>query len=111
MHRVPIQERPFRSEWLWFAAGALATLAVVVWLVRPSAPTCGAARSLDEVSAPSRFPVSAVTFAPIGPDMSAEARYYVFGRQVSCSFRALPPDGYYAGLSTPDYGRADLCGA
>ncbi|MGV9724460.1 expansin EXLX1 family cellulose-binding protein [Nocardia beijingensis] len=111
MHRVPIQERPFRSEWLWFAAGALATLAVVVWLVRPSAPTCGAARPLDEVSAPSGFPVSAVTFAPIGPDMSAEARYYVFGKQVSCSFRALPPDGYYAGLSTPDYGRADLCGA
>lgn len=111
MHRVPIQERPLRSEWLWFAAGVLATVAVVVWLVRPSAPTCVAGNSPNEASAPSRFPVSAVTFAPIGPDVAVEARYSVFGEQVSCSFRELPPDGYYAGLSTSDYGRADLCGA
>jgi expansin len=111
MHRVPIQERPFRSEWLWFAAGVLATVAVVVWLVRPSAPSCGAAPALNEASSPSRLPVSAMTFAPLGPERSAEARYYRFGKQVSCSFRELPPDGYYAGLSTSDYGRADLCGA
>ncbi|WP_280297102.1 expansin EXLX1 family cellulose-binding protein [Nocardia abscessus] len=111
MHRVPIQERPFRSEWLWFAAGVLATVAVVVWLVRPSAPSCGAATALNEASSPSRLPVSAMTFAPLGPERSAEARYNRFGKQVSCSFRELPPDGYYAGLSTSDYGRADLCGA
>ncbi|MGK8506324.1 expansin EXLX1 family cellulose-binding protein [Nocardia asiatica] len=111
MHRVPIQERPSRSEWLWFAAGVLATVAVGVWLVRPSAPNCGAATALNEASSPSRYPVSARTFAPLGPERSAEARYYRFGRQVSCSFRELPPDGHYAGLSTSDYGRADLCGA
>ncbi len=111
MHRVPIRERPFRSEWLWFAAGVLATVAVVVWLVRPSAPTCGAANPPPEAPAPSRLPVSVVTFAPIGPATSAQARYFVFGAQVSCSFRELAMDGYYAGLSTPDYGRADLCGA
>ncbi|WP_280477848.1 expansin EXLX1 family cellulose-binding protein [Nocardia asiatica] len=111
MHRVPIQERPSRSEWLWFAAGVLATVAVGVWLVRPSAPNCSAATALNEASSPSRYPVSARTFAPLGPERSAEARYYRFGRQVSCSFRELPPDGHYAGLSTSDYGRADLCGA
>ncbi|WP_051175144.1 expansin EXLX1 family cellulose-binding protein [Nocardia exalbida] len=111
MHRVPIQERPFRSEWLWFAAGVLATVAVGVWLVRPSAPTCVAASPLHEASSPSRYPVTAMTFAPIGPETSAEARYFVLGKQVSCSFHELPPDGFYAGLSTPDFGRADLCGA
>ncbi|MEU2038781.1 expansin EXLX1 family cellulose-binding protein [Nocardia niwae] len=111
MHRVPIQERPFRSEWLWFAAGVLATVAMVVWLVRPSAPTCAAANPPHEASAPARFPVSVVTFAPIGPDTSAEARYFVVGNHVSCSFREQAADGYYAGLSTSDYGRADLCGA
>ncbi|MGK8524239.1 expansin EXLX1 family cellulose-binding protein [Nocardia asteroides] len=89
----------------------LATVAVVVWLVRPSTPTCVAANSPYEAPVPPRFPVTAVTFAPIGPDAAAEARYYVFGGQVSCSFRELPPDGYYAGLSGADYGRADLCGA
>ncbi|MBF6469220.1 hypothetical protein IU427_29215 [Nocardia beijingensis] len=89
----------------------LGTVAVVVWLVRPSAPTCGAANPPHEAPTPSRLPVSVVTFAPIGPDTSAEARYFVFGAQVSCSFRELATNGYYAGLATPDYGRADLCGA
>ncbi|MFE7744537.1 expansin EXLX1 family cellulose-binding protein [Nocardia sp. NPDC057455] len=89
----------------------LATVAVGVWLVRPSAPACVAADPPHEASSPFGYPVTAMTFAPIGPETSVEARYFVFGKQVSCSFRELPPDGFYAGLSTPDFGHADLCGA
>lgn len=104
MHRVPIQQRPFRSEWLWFAAGVLGTVAAVVWLARPSAPACGANH---EAASTSRVPVVAVTFAPV---VSGQARYYEFGRPVSCSPQVLP-DGSHAGVSAADYGRADQCRA
>ncbi|MFQ6325010.1 expansin EXLX1 family cellulose-binding protein [Nocardia sp. CWNU-33] len=48
---------------------------------------------------------------PPDPGVSGEARYYEFSQGVACSFPALPLDGFYVGVSTQEYGNADLCGA
>lgn len=44
------------------------------------------------------------------PVESGRARYYEFGQNVACSFPGLPLDGFYASVSTAEYGQADLCG-
>lgn len=42
---------------------------------------------------------------------AGEARYYSFGPGPACSFAGLPTNGFYVGVSTREYGHADLCGA
>jgi expansin (peptidoglycan-binding protein) len=44
------------------------------------------------------------------PAQPGEARYYALGPGVACSLPNLPLDGFYVGISTTEYGRADLCG-
>ncbi|WP_330231378.1 hypothetical protein OHA40_02145 [Nocardia sp. NBC_00508] len=83
----------------------LGTIAAIVWLTRPSLPSCGASH-LNEAASTSRSTAVAVGFAPIVPVVSGEAR----NLPVSCSLQELSADGFYAEVPVADHGRADLCG-
>ncbi|MEU8899075.1 expansin EXLX1 family cellulose-binding protein [Nocardia sp. NPDC048505] len=102
----------------------LAVVGVVVWVARPESTTCETARTATDAmatTAPMAAPVSSsgvatkrVTPPPTSTPSSAvpgEARYYSFTPGVACSYPDLPLDGFYAGISTHEYGVADLCGA
>lgn len=118
MHRIPIHQRHFRSGWLWSAAGVLVVVGAVIWAVRPEPGHCeatgtpSAATTSARTAVTSTFITSAVPAPepPPGLVIDGEARYYSFSQGVACSFRGLPLDGFYVGMSTPEYGRADPCG-
>ncbi|MEV0293593.1 expansin EXLX1 family cellulose-binding protein [Nocardia sp. NPDC050710] len=110
-----MQEHHFRSGWLWSALGAsLAVVGIVVWATQPDPPTCDATPTISEEPSPTRIPfaTSSSGFArqTSGPSVPGEARYYSLGSGVACSFPGLPPDGFYVGISTEEYGYGDLCG-
>lgn len=117
MHRIPMEQRGFRSGFWWSAVGAaLVAVAVGVWVARPGAAGCEPVPPEDErVVATKTFPFggSGVAARPThaGPQVPGEARYYASSQAVACSFGELPPDGLYVGLSGTEYGQADLCGA
>ncbi|WP_405163572.1 expansin EXLX1 family cellulose-binding protein [Nocardia sp. NBC_01499] len=126
MHRIPINQRHFRSGWLWSAIGLVAIAGVAVWLTRPEPLHCDTPNALATSatsnvlvqSATSRTPVAATSIGPTTtaapapqPVVSGEARFYSFSQGVSCSFPGLPMDGFYVGMSTPEFGKADPCGA
>lgn len=119
MHRIPIQQRHIRSGWLWSALGVLAVIGAVVWIAQPQQQTCDTTHALTESRTTVRMPVPG-TAAPVAPApttpapqpvVSGEARYYSFSQGVACSFPDLPLDGFWVGMSTQEYGRADACGA
>ncbi|MFX0577507.1 expansin EXLX1 family cellulose-binding protein [Nocardia nepalensis] len=96
----------------------LGVVAVVMWVARPQQhPSCEAVQPVPDTGATSRMMMGAssagvanlhpVTSPPARP---GEARYYAFGPGVACSFAGLPTNGFYAGISTAEYRRADLCG-
>ncbi|MEV0247860.1 expansin EXLX1 family cellulose-binding protein [Nocardia sp. NPDC050712] len=102
----------------------LAVVGVVVWVARPEPVACGAARTATDTMATTQvaFPPSSsgvatkrtTTPPPTAAPSAAvpgEARYYSFTPSVACSYPDLPLDGFYAGISTHEYGTADLCGA
>ncbi|WP_225730315.1 MULTISPECIES: expansin EXLX1 family cellulose-binding protein [unclassified Nocardia] len=124
MHRIPIQQRHFRSVWLWSALGIVLVAAAVVWLTRSEPNACDTGVVAD-VSASTRMPLpvtafpdtpstvpAPVTTPPPEPQqvVAGEARFYNFTPNVACSFPGLPLDGFYVGMSTPEYGRAEPCG-
>ncbi|WP_069166891.1 expansin EXLX1 family cellulose-binding protein [Nocardia altamirensis] len=118
MHRIPINQRHFRSGWLWTGIGLVAIAGAAVWLTRPEPVRCDARDAMMAQSATSRTPAVTMTFGPLTtsapppqPVVSGEARYYAFSSGVACSFPGLPLDGFYVGMSTPEYGTADPCGA
>ncbi|MFB8282934.1 expansin EXLX1 family cellulose-binding protein [Nocardia colli] len=126
MHRIPINQRHFRSGWLWSAIGLVAIAGMAVWLTRPEPVRCdtpnatGAPATSNVLvqSATSRTPVAASSIEPTAAPaqeppavVTGEARFYSFSQGVSCSFPGLPMDGLYVGMSTPEFGRADPCGA
>ncbi|MEV6428055.1 expansin EXLX1 family cellulose-binding protein [Nocardia sp. NPDC051463] len=120
VHRVPIKQAHFRSGWLWWTLGSMVTVAgVVVWVTLPGPASCDTTHTVGENLTVDRIPMatSSSGFAawypqdPPDPGGSGEARYYAFGQGVACSFPRLPVDGFYAGMSTQEYGNADLCGA
>ncbi|MFF3228962.1 expansin EXLX1 family cellulose-binding protein [Nocardia suismassiliense] len=117
MHRIPINQRHVRSGWLWSAIGLVAIAGAAVWLTRPDPLHCETPSALTQTST-ARMPVDNSGFTPITapvtnpqPVVSGEARFYSFSQGVSCSFAGLPLDGFYVGMSTPEFGRADPCGA
>ncbi|WP_228001133.1 expansin EXLX1 family cellulose-binding protein [Nocardia australiensis] len=120
VHRVPIKEPQARTGWLWPTVGALiAVVGVVVWVTRPEPASCDPVPAAAADDATSRMALSNSSSgvwldpeidAPV-PTQRGEARYTAFGAGASCSIRGLPPDGFYVGVSTEEYGRADLCGA
>ncbi|WP_067838427.1 expansin EXLX1 family cellulose-binding protein [Nocardia lijiangensis] len=103
--------------WVWSVVGAvIALVGVAVWAARPEAVSCEPAAGGGEQAVPTWSPVTggspgvpARHWPPL-PPMPGEARYYSFGSNVACSYQDLPADGLYAGLSTAEFGRADLCG-
>ncbi|MFI7001056.1 expansin EXLX1 family cellulose-binding protein [Nocardia sp. NPDC050175] len=126
MHRIPINQRHFRSGWLWSAIGLVAIAGVAVWLTRPEPLHCDTPNALAQsatsnvlVQSPtSRTPLATSSIEPTAapaaepqPVVSGEARFYAFSPGVSCSFPGLPMDGFYVGMSTPEFGKADPCGA
>ncbi|WP_431950949.1 expansin EXLX1 family cellulose-binding protein [Nocardia lijiangensis] len=103
--------------WVWSVVGAvIALVGVAVWAARPEAISCDAAAGGGEQAVPTWSPVTGGSSGvparhwPPLPPMPGEARYYSFGSNVACSYQDLPADGLYAGLSTEEFGRADLCG-
>ncbi|MEU7769351.1 expansin EXLX1 family cellulose-binding protein [Nocardia sp. NPDC049190] len=112
---MPNERRRSRTGWLWSAAAVLAVVGAALGLAQSRPPMCEVGVTPNEPSAPSRVPVLASTFVPrtlpSSSTATGEARYYTLGRRVACSFSGLASDGFYAALSTADYGRADLCGA
>ncbi|WP_433664864.1 expansin EXLX1 family cellulose-binding protein [Nocardia sp. CA-128927] len=126
MHRIPINQRHFRSGWLWSAIGLVAIAGTAVWLTRPEPVHCDPPSALAQSattntlaqSTISRTPLPASGIEPTAaqaqepqPVVSGEARFYSFSQGVSCSFPGLPMDGFYVGMSTPEFGKADPCGA
>ncbi|PXX58347.1 pollen allergen [Nocardia tenerifensis] len=120
MHRIPIDQRHFRSGWLWSAVGLIAIAGAAVWLTRPEPPHCDTPNALEQsastnVLAHSLTPRTPVAASSIGPSpqpvVSGQARFYSFSQGVSCSFPALPMDGFYVGMSTQEFGIAEPCGA
>lgn len=121
MHRIPIKQQHFRPGWLWSSVGVMsAVVAVVLWHARPEhQPSCTAAQTVPDTGATSRIMVATSSTGlanrhpadPSPPTKPGEARYYSFGPGVACSFGGLPLDGFYVGISTAEYHRADLCGA
>ncbi len=109
--------------------GALiAVVGVVVWVARPEPITCEAATTATDTMAttqialpPSSSGVATKRTTSPSPSPSptpspssavpGEARYYSFSPGVACSYQDLPVDGFYVGISTSEYGNADLCGA
>ncbi|MEV6135377.1 expansin EXLX1 family cellulose-binding protein [Nocardia sp. NPDC051990] len=122
VHRIPIQQQRFRAGWLWSSVGVLLTAAVVaIWIARPERQSsCAATHSGPDIGTgtsrmmvvnssaggANRHPVDASS-----PTKPGEARYYSFGPGAACSFAGLPTNGFYVGVSTREYGHADLCGA
>ncbi|QIS03611.1 hypothetical protein F5X71_15935 [Nocardia brasiliensis] len=116
MHRIPINQRHVRSGWLWSAAGLAAIAGIAVWVTRPEPVHCDVPDALAQSAAPSN-PLTANSVWPstLPPAqslsvVSGEARFYSFGRRVSCSYPDLPLDGLYVGMSTAEYGTAERCG-
>ncbi|WP_378742105.1 expansin EXLX1 family cellulose-binding protein [Nocardia brasiliensis] len=117
MHRIPINQRHFRSGWLWSAIGLVAIAGAAVWLTRPEPLRCVPTDAMVQSEA-SRTPLAASSIEPTTtpapqpqPVVSGEARFYSFSEGVACSYSELPMDGFYVGMSTPEYGRAEPCGA
>lgn len=119
---MPIQQQRFRAGWLWSSVGVVLTaVAVVIWIARPEhQPSCAATHAaLDTGTDTSRMLVAdsstgVANWHPVDaspPTKPGEARYYSFGPGAACSFAGLPASGFYAGVSTQEYGHADLCGA
>ncbi|MGW0247317.1 expansin EXLX1 family cellulose-binding protein [Nocardia goodfellowii] len=126
MHRIPLRQDHFRSGWAWSALGGLiAVMGVVVWVARPEPIVCEAAPTATDIMATTQNAVppggsgvatkrTTPVAAPPAESSAAvpgEARYYSFGSDVACSYQDLPVDGFYVGISTHEYGTADLCGA
>lgn len=122
MHRIPIQQQHFRSGWLWSSVGVIVTaVAVAIWAARPEQQSsCEATHAVpDPGTGTSRMMVASSstgianwhTVDASPPTRPGEARYYAFGPGVACSFTGLPTNGFYVGVSTQEYGLADLCGA
>ncbi|MEV0029927.1 expansin EXLX1 family cellulose-binding protein [Nocardia sp. NPDC050793] len=103
--------------WVWSVVGAvIAVVGVAVWATRPEAVACEPAADGGVHAVPTWSPVTgnnsgapARHWPPL-PPMPGEARYYSSRSIAACSFEDLPADGLYAGLSTAEFGRADLCG-
>ncbi|MFI2472784.1 expansin EXLX1 family cellulose-binding protein [Nocardia xishanensis] len=104
--------------WVWSVVGAtIAVVGVAVWATWPEAVSCEPAADNGVRALPTWSPVTgnnsgapARHWPPL-PPMPGEARYYSSSKAtVACSFEDLPADGLYAGLSTAEFGRADLCG-
>ncbi|MCP2315177.1 Pollen allergen [Nocardia amikacinitolerans] len=103
--------------WVWASVGAvIAVVGVAVWAARPEAVACESSADGGVQTLPTWSPatggssgVAARHWPPL-PPMPGEARYYSSRSTVACSFEDLPADGLYAGLSTAEFGRADLCG-
>lgn len=97
----------------------MAAAGVVVWVTRPVPASCDTLHTVSENLTTARIPVATGssslaarhTQVPPDPGVSGEARYYAFSQGVACSFPGLPLDGFYVGVSTQEYGNADLCGA
>ncbi|MFI9508305.1 expansin EXLX1 family cellulose-binding protein [Nocardia sp. NPDC052566] len=90
----------------------------VVWLTHPEPDRCEAAPAVTQppTSPPMLAPPVATQASPLPtvepqPVVAGEARYYAFSSGVACSYEPLPLDGFYVGMSTPEYGRAEPCGA
>ncbi|MEV0339364.1 expansin EXLX1 family cellulose-binding protein [Nocardia sp. NPDC050713] len=102
--------------WVWASVGAvIAVVGVAVWAVRPEAVSCESAPGGGQVL-PTWSPVTGnssgvpARHSPPLPPMPGEARYYSSSSTVACSYEDLPVDGLYAGLSSAEFGGADLCG-
>ncbi|MFD0363325.1 expansin EXLX1 family cellulose-binding protein [Nocardia sp. GCM10030253] len=97
----------------------VAVVGVVVWVSRPEPASCGTTPTVGENLTTARIPVAISSSGlaarhsapPPDPDLPGVARYYAFRQGVACSFPDLPSDGFYVGMSTQEYGTADLCGA
>ncbi|WP_433520828.1 expansin EXLX1 family cellulose-binding protein [Nocardia pseudovaccinii] len=122
VHRIPIQQQHFRSRWLWSSAGVLLTaVAVTIWAAGPEpqssceathrVPDTGTDTSRMMVAGSSTGVANWHTVDASPSTRPGEARYYVFGPGIACSFTGLPTSGFYVGVSTREYGHADLCGA
>ncbi|MFE9324737.1 expansin EXLX1 family cellulose-binding protein [Nocardia sp. NPDC052278] len=122
VHRIPIQQQHFRSRWLWWSAGVLLTaVAVTIWAAGTeprssceathSVPDTGTDTSRIMVAGSSTGVANWHTVDAPPSTRPGEARYYAFGPGIACSFTGLPTSGFYVGVSTREYGHADLCGA
>ncbi|MFC9896988.1 expansin EXLX1 family cellulose-binding protein [Nocardia sp. NPDC127579] len=94
----------------------LAVVGLLVWVARPESTPCaatGTAGLVTEFPTPPSSSGIATMRTTVSPPAAVvgEARYFRFAPGVACSFPDLPVDGYYAGVSTLEYGTADLCGA
>lgn len=118
-------ERRIRRVGIVFAL-VVAMAATIMWLLwlRPAPnthhpvapPTLGFPAMPGTVTplpptAPSPSAASAPTALLQSPMASGRAVFYNLSGDVACSFPALPGDGLYASVPTPDYGTADLCGS
>ncbi|WP_433205540.1 expansin EXLX1 family cellulose-binding protein [Nocardia sp. CA-107356] len=120
VHRMPIKQQHFRSGWVWLSAGVmLGVVALVLWVAgHQQHPSCAAMQSVPGIgiTSPMMVATSSTGFANQHmvqasiPTRPGEARYYAFGPGAACSFVGLPTNGFYVGISTQEYGRADLCG-
>jgi expansin (peptidoglycan-binding protein) len=97
----------------------IAVVGVVVWVTRPDPASCDATHTVADSGTSSRLPLPARSSGIVNrhtvdasvPAKPGEARFYAFGPEVSCSIPGLSLDGFYGGVSTEEYGHADLCGA